>query len=218
MKDIAIYGAGGFGREVACLIHAINDACDDDCNQWNLIGFSDDGQEKGRKNEYGEILGGLDDLNSWKSKLSIALGVGSPNTIRKIISGINNPNIEFPNIISPDTKFFDKDNFTIGKGNVICAECLFSCNVNIGNYNVFNFRASVAHDSKIGDFNVMMPDVKVSGAVKMGDGNLLGVGCAIIQMCKIGNETIISSNSVLYGNAKDGNTYIGNPAKKTKIF
>lgn len=25
MKDIAIYGAGGFGREVACLIKRIND-------------------------------------------------------------------------------------------------------------------------------------------------------------------------------------------------
>ena len=38
MKDIAIYGAGGFGREVACLLNAINanDAI------WNLIGFFDD--------------------------------------------------------------------------------------------------------------------------------------------------------------------------------
>ncbi|MFK2343222.1 hypothetical protein ACIXN4_22170 [Bacteroides fragilis] len=35
MKNIAIYGAGGYGQEVACLIKAINAI---EC-QWNLIGF-----------------------------------------------------------------------------------------------------------------------------------------------------------------------------------
>lgn len=218
MKDIAIYGAGGFGREVACLIHSINDACDEDCDKWNLIGFFDDGIEKGTKNEYGEILGGKEELNSWTSKLAIALGFGSPAVIKNAVDNIKNPNVYFPNIISPDVKFFDKDNFSIGIGNIICAQCLLSCNVHIGNYNIFNFRSSAAHDSQIGNFNVLMPDVKVSGRVKMGDGNLLGVGCAIIQMCKIGNDAIISAGSVLYGNAKDGKTYMGNPARKTKIF
>ena len=38
MKDIAIYGAGGFGREVASLIKRINRIE----NQWNFVGFFDD--------------------------------------------------------------------------------------------------------------------------------------------------------------------------------
>ena len=37
MKDIAIYGAGGFGKEVACLIKRINEQEP----TWNLIGFFD---------------------------------------------------------------------------------------------------------------------------------------------------------------------------------
>lgn len=41
MKDIAIYGAGGFGREVACLIERINKARETPI--WNFIGFFDDG-------------------------------------------------------------------------------------------------------------------------------------------------------------------------------
>ena len=36
MRDIAIYGAGGFGKEVACLLNRINEVN----HQWNLIGFS----------------------------------------------------------------------------------------------------------------------------------------------------------------------------------
>lgn len=37
MKDIAIYGAGGFGREVACMIKHINESADEPI--WNLVGF-----------------------------------------------------------------------------------------------------------------------------------------------------------------------------------
>lgn len=61
MKDIAIFGAGGFGREVACLIISINNhiECEDD--HWNLIGFFDDVKEKGFKTEFGEVLGGGND-------------------------------------------------------------------------------------------------------------------------------------------------------------
>ena len=39
MKKIAIYGAGGFGREVACLLNKINEVEP----TWDLVGFFDDG-------------------------------------------------------------------------------------------------------------------------------------------------------------------------------
>lgn len=42
MRDIAIYGAGGFGKEVACLLNRINEVN----HQWNLIGFFDDIKRK----------------------------------------------------------------------------------------------------------------------------------------------------------------------------
>ena len=55
MKDIALFGAGGFGREVACLIRLINESLNEP--RWNLIGFFDDNADlKGTINEYGEIL------------------------------------------------------------------------------------------------------------------------------------------------------------------
>ena len=40
MKDIAIFGAGGFGREVACLIKRINEKEP----TWRFIGFFDDNE------------------------------------------------------------------------------------------------------------------------------------------------------------------------------
>ena len=49
MRDIAIYGAGGLGREIACVLKKINMVTP----TWNLLGFFDDGLEVGTKNEYG---------------------------------------------------------------------------------------------------------------------------------------------------------------------
>lgn len=65
-KDIAIYGAGGFGREVACLLKRINAETD---QRWNLVGFFDDGLEVGEANEYGKVLGGIEALNFWGTPL-----------------------------------------------------------------------------------------------------------------------------------------------------
>lgn len=42
-KNIAIVGAGGFGRETACCLRAING----ESPSWNLIGFFDDGVPAG---------------------------------------------------------------------------------------------------------------------------------------------------------------------------
>ena len=98
MKDIAIYGAGGFGREVACLLRRINEQAP----QWNLIGFFDDDITLiGTQNEYGEVLGGIEELNGWNKELSIVITIGSPHVISLIVEKITNNKILFPNIIDP---------------------------------------------------------------------------------------------------------------------
>ena len=54
MKKIAIYGAGGFGREVACLLNKINEVK----LTWELIGFFDDGLAIGTEvSHFGNVLG-----------------------------------------------------------------------------------------------------------------------------------------------------------------
>lgn len=208
MKNIAIYGAGGFGREVACLLNIINEKEP----SWNLVGFFDDGKEKGYCNEYGEILGGMTEVNAWPVPLSIVIAIGSPNIVEKIVNGIHNSNIDYPNIIASDTIFLDKSHFFMGQGNLVCTGCSFSTNVQVGNFNCFNGFITVGHDTCIGNFNSIMPAVRVSGEVKIGERNFFGVGSAILQQIKVGCDTVIGANSVVIRSTKDRNTYVGNPA------
>ena len=215
MKDIAIYGAGGFGREIACLLRLINEKEEE---KWNLIGFLDDNSAlTGTKNEYGTVLGGSDWLNAYSKPVAVAVAVGSPSAVKNIVAKITNPNVEYPNLFAPSVTFLDRESLQIGQGNIFCSNCLISCNVKVGNFNLFNGYIPVGHDTEIGSYNVVMPSCNISGGVKMGDCNFLGVQSVVLQYIKIGNETRVGANSVIMRKTKDGYLYIGNPAKRVDL-
>jgi len=209
MKDIAIYGAGGFGKEVACLIKQINEKE----STWNLIGFFDDNEILiGTKNEYGKVIGGIDFLNAYESDLAVVFAIGNPAIVKKIVGNVKNKNISFPNLVAPDVTFLDNDNFSMGFGNIICSRCWISCNVHLGNFNILNVCVTVGHDARLGDYNSLMPCVNISGEVTVGDENFFGVSSVVLQQKKIGNNTVVGGNSMIIKNTKDGRTYMGNPA------
>lgn len=211
MKDILIYGAGGFGREVACLIMNINRVE----NIWNILGFLDDNENLwGTHNEYGEVLGGLDYINNYQYPVAVTLAIGSPRVVELVSGKITNPNVSFPNLISPEVLFADEHNYSLGKGNIIQRQCTFSCNVHLGDFNTLNSGVGIGHDAVIGSYNAFMPIVRISGEVKMGNRNFFGVGSIVLQQIKIGSDIKLSAGSVLLTKPKDGCLYMGNPAKK----
>ncbi len=214
MKDIAVFGAGGFGREIFCLIKLING----DTPKWNFIGFLDDNEAlHGASNEYGAILGGVDWLNARKEPLSVVIAVGEPNAVSHIAARIVNPLVAFPNLIAPSVVFLDRDSLKIGKGNILCSNCLFSCHVEMGDFNIFNGYIPVGHDVRIGNSNVVMPSCNISGGVVIGDENFFGVQSVVLQNVKIGNHTRIGTGSVVMRKTKDGYLYLGNPAKRVEL-
>ena len=139
MKDLAIYGFGGFGREIASIIHSINRVEP----QWNIIGFFDDGVEPDKANRYGKVLGGLDTLNAWSTSLNVVMAIASPAILQKLTSAIHNPNVIYPNIIAPTVLFFDAGTVQMGQGNVLCHNCRVSCDVELGNFNLLNGAVSL---------------------------------------------------------------------------
>lgn len=213
MDNVAIYGFGGFGREIASIIQTINLVNP----KWNIIGFFDDGVAPGSSNRYGKVLGGIEELNKWESELDVVMAIASPAILFKLVSGITNQNVKFPNIIAPNVLMFDKNSLRLGQGNVICHNCRLSCDVEIGDFNLLNGGVSLGHDVKVGDFNVMQPEVRVSGETTIGNNNFFGVRSLVLQGLTIGCNTRIGTGSTVIRNTKDGMTYFGNPAKILRI-
>lgn len=213
IKDIAIYGAGGFGKEVACLIGRINKA--GGSPKWNLIGFFDDGKAKGTSvSHFGTVLGGLSELNSWPVPLAVAIAIGKPSCIYSIKSRITNYLITYPNLIDKSFHILDPETFQIGQGNIIQGPGSISCDTRLGSFNILNGSIVIGHDSSIGNFNVLMPATRISGEVSLGDKNLLGIQSIVLQQVHVGDNVTLGPGSVLLSKPKDNSVYIGVPAKR----
>jgi len=215
MKDLAIFCAGGFGREVACLVNKINEVKP----TWNLVGFFDDTPTyKGTMiSHYAPCLGGIDVLNDYPNELAVAICIGSTGGLKTIRNKIKNTNVYFPNIIAPNCQFFDEDSFSIGEGNIITFGCRMSCNIKIGNFNILNGCVSFGHDACIGDYNIMFPETRVSGQTVIGDSNFFAARCFVAQHLHIGNGNRFGAGTFVLRKIKDDGVYMGNPAKKVDI-
>lgn len=215
MKDIVIYGAGGFGKEIACLLRQINEIKP----TWNLLGYIDDNVDLWGKpiSHFGTCLGGIDYLNNYSDDIAVVLGIGNSKAVKLVRQKIINTHVSFPNIIHPTFRINDPETFHIGEGNIIQSMCIATCDVTIGNFNVLNGAITLGHDVVIGDYNTIMPGVRISGESKVVDCNFFGVGSIVLQGLKVGNNIRLGAGSVLMTSPKDGNLYIGNPAKRMKL-
>lgn len=209
--NIAIYGAGGFGKEVACLIRRINAAGGD----WHLIGFCDDTKPSGTQvSSYGTVLGGMELLTKASEPLAVAIAINENRAVRRIRESISNPLITFPNLIDPSLFWVDRDTVKMGEGNIIQNHCMISCDVTIGSFNLINDHVVVGHDNTIGDFNGLMPGAHLSGGITIGNNNLLGAACVVLQGMTIGDGVTLGANSVLMTTPRNNSTYLGVPARK----
>lgn len=211
MKKIAIFGAGGFGREVKWLINEINKQS----KQWEFIGFFDDDFSHALYLKEEHKLGSSSDLSEWKEPLHIVFAIGNPVVKRKICESIQNPLLQFPVLIHPNVLM--GNDVVIGEGTIICAGCLLTVNMKIGRHVILNLGCTVGHDSIIGDFSSFMPSVNISGEVNIGEAVYTGTGAKIINQLSIGEETIIGAGAVVSKTLPPKCTAVGIPAKPVKF-
>ncbi|MBR3449324.1 MAG: acetyltransferase [Bacteroidales bacterium] len=213
MKDIAIFGVGGFGREVLALIKDINRLEP----TWNIVGFFDDGYEKGEMFNGYPNLGKMEDLNKWEAPLSLTLAIGSPTIKKKILDRITNPLVDYPTLIHPSVWIGDKEFVEIGKGCILCAGVMITTNVQINDFVILNLQCTVGHDTVINDHASFMPSVNISGEVIVGEGVYVGTGAKIINQLEIGAYSIVGAGAVVAERLPAHCTAVGIPAKPIKF-
>ena len=212
MNKIAIYGGGGFGREVKMLIDQINEFD----RKYVFIGYFDDGIPKGTMIEDSNFLGGIDELNAFSEKILLVVSIADPKIKFKLIESITNKYVSFPILIHPSCIIGDYKN-KIGAGSIICASNIITVNVEIGNHVILNLACTIGHDTKIGSYCSFMPAVNISGEVEIGDKVYCGTGVKIINQVKIGEGTIIGAGALVHKNLPSHCTAVGFPAKPIKF-
>lgn len=212
MRDIAIFGVGGFGREVLTLIQDINKIEP----TWNVVGFFDDGYEVGYQVHGLKNLGGTQELNEWKTPLALALAIGTPRIKKAISNKIHNVLVEYPTLIHPSVIIGDKDSVKLGKGCIICAYSVITCDIEIGDFVILNLACTVGHDSVVKNNCAFMPSCNVSGECIIDEGVYLGTGVKVINRTSIGAETIVGAGAIVTTSLPAKCTAVGVPAKPIK--
>ncbi len=212
MRKIAVFGAGGFGREVKMLIDQINERTP----TYEFIGFFDDGEPKGKIVNGFPVLGGKEELNNYPEDLCIAFAIGTPTSKKKIVDSITNPKISVPTLIHPNV-YIGTDDVSIGEGCIICAGCIITVNIKIGNFVILNLGCTVGHDTTIEDHASFMPSVNISGEVLIKEGVYAGTGAKIINQLEIGLYTVVGAGAVVSKTLPDYCTAVGIPAKPIKF-
>jgi len=207
IRDIAIVGGGGLGKETAVLIHQINEQK----KTWNLVGFFDDGLKTSEHVLSYPLLGGLKELNQLDRSIHAIVAIGDPSIRKQVVQRITNPRILFPVLVHPSAVI--GLNVQVGEGSVVTAGCRLTVDIEIGKHVLLNLNTTVGHDVVLGNFSSVMPGVHLSGYVKVGESVLIGTGASLLQHVHIGSNSIVGAGAVVNRSVKDDITVAGVPAR-----
>lgn len=209
MKHYYILGSGGFAKEVFFLASEVLDSN-------HFFGGFIDRNPSNDSIEVRKQTVKVWDENQFLNQIPpsenniVFMGVGDPKLLLKL--SVKFQDYHFPNLIHP-TFVGDMQSIQLGRGNIICAGCIFTVDIVIGSYNIFNLGVTIGHDSSIENGNVFNPGVNVSGGVQMGSGNLLGTNATVLQYLKIGNYATLGAASLATKSIEDHQVMVGVPAK-----
>jgi sugar O-acyltransferase (sialic acid O-acetyltransferase NeuD family) len=212
MQNIVILGAGGFGREVLDIIIAQNKVS----KRWKILGFIDENPElKGKMLNGYPVLGSFDWFSEVNSKkFRVVCAIGDNISKKKVVEKAKGLGLRFANVVHPSV--ITTEFVTLGEGVIICAGCILTNQITIGNHVIINLDVTIGHDSIIEDFCTLSPGVHISGRNRIGEGANVGTGAVTIQGIVIGRWSIIGAGAVVAQDIPDEVVAVGVPAKPIK--
>lgn len=208
-KAIAIYGAGGLGRELALMIYQINLVQ----KQWEIIGFFDDGLKPNERVDDWPILGGLKEAEQWERPIGMVLAIANPQIRYWLASQLINPKIVFPTLIHPNCNAGDGQRNQFGRGVILTANTVLTTNVVLEDFVIVNLATTIGHDVTIGTCSSIMPGCSISGNVKIGARALVGTGARFLQNITLGEDSIVGAGAIVTKSFDTGSRLKGIPAR-----
>jgi sugar O-acyltransferase (sialic acid O-acetyltransferase NeuD family) len=203
---LAVYGAGGLGRETMLLVEQVNAYRP----AWDIVGYFDDGVPKGTAVGRWKVLGGQKDIAAGEN-IAIVVAIADPGTRKNIVDALAGTGATFPVIIHPTCQTGDRTNH-FGQGVMLTAGVVLTTDIQLDDFVIVNLNCTIGHDVHIGRYSAVMPGCNISGNVKIGEGTLIGTGAQILQNLKIGKNCRVGAGAVVTHDFADGKTIVGIPA------
>lgn len=201
MKKICIFGAGGFAKEVYWLAQQCQKQVD------AFVDIKAGGYLCGTSIQ--------DDSYFDPTIHTAVVAVGNPKVREKITNQIiaKHGYHVFETLVSPYANIM-ADTVSVGYGSVICANCILTCDIQLGDFSQLNLATTIGHDTKTDKFFTTAPGAHISGKVTIGQRVYFGTNASSIEELNICDDVIIGASACVTKNILESGIYVGAPAKK----
>ena len=220
----AVYGTGGFAREVmplVCNVWKGTDASGPEVRAAKDFVFVDDAEDKPDTLQGYPVIDFADLSSDAHKHRSVVVAVGSGDVRRKLEDRCIAVGIAIRSVIAPTAKLLSS--VELGAGTVLCDYVVLTANISIGRSFQANLFSYVGHDCVIGDYVTFAPRVSCNGNVHIGDNVYVGTGAVIIQGAPdkpltIGEGAIVGMGSVVTKPVPPRTLVAGNPARAIRTL
>ncbi len=202
---LAIYCAGGFGREIFDIAHRLNL----EEERWDEIFFIDN-----YKNDspYGDIaIYKMRNLPYSPQDIEVVVANGEPSERDKIYKELMDEKYTLISLVDPLAQI--SPHAHIGNGAIVIGYTMVNSGARIGNNVVIQSHCVIGHDVMVGDHSVLSSGFMPSGNIRIGKRVFVGLNVCTIDGLTIGDDVVVSMGSVIYRNVESGMVVMGNPAR-----
>lgn len=208
--ELLIVGAGGFSRETAEAVKALNAVQP----TWRLLGFLDDSPAL-----QGTLIGGVPvlgpiDLVDEHPHARIVITTGRPDNYvsRRLISrrlGLEDD--RYATIVHPTATIGTSCH--VGAGSVLLAHADLTADVVVGRHVAVMPQVVLPHDVLIDDFATLASGVRVGGACHVAEGAYIGSAACLRERITIGAWAMVGMGSVVTRDVPSERLWWGSPAR-----
>ncbi len=209
-RDLVLIGCGGFGRETAAAVAAMNAVAP--C--WRLRGFLDDSPEL-----EGASIGGLPVLGPVEAvdahpDAAVVITTGRPDNYvsRPLIANrIGLEEERYATIVHPSAMV--GAGCRIGAGSVLLGHVDLTAAVDVGRHVAVMPQVVLPHDTTVGDFATIASGVQVGGGCRIAAGAYIGSGACLREGLRIGTRAMVGMGAIVTRDIPDERLWTGVPAR-----
>ncbi|MDY6296026.1 MAG: acetyltransferase [Schwartzia succinivorans] len=198
---LAIYCAGGLGKEVVSLVHSVW--------RWDFVIFVDDVTDE--EWHAGVKVYRFEDLKDFPDYIEFIIANGEPEVREKLYHKIKTAGYPMATIYSKDSVI--SSGAIIGEGCIVNA-CEISSDVVIEPNVFIQTKAVIGHDAVIGEHSVISSFCFIGGGTRLEKKVYMGPGSMVKDHICIGESAIASLGAVILRDVNQKSIMVGNPAKR----